>query len=49
MTFAEAQASCQQWGGDLASIHDLEENTYILENLPHATASYWIGLNKVDG
>jgi hypothetical protein len=44
MTFADAQANCEAWGGNLASIHDLEENAYILENAPHADADYWIGL-----
>lgn len=48
MNFIDAQANCQSWGGNLASVHDLEENNHILENLPMASAGYWMGLNTLD-
>jgi hypothetical protein len=48
MTFIEAQANCEAWGGNLASIHDVDENNYILENLPMDSAGYWMGLNTLE-
>ncbi|XP_023930741.1 macrophage mannose receptor 1-like [Lingula anatina] len=45
----DARKYCMQNGGDLASIHDSDENDFLLlETSKNSKQKYWIGLNELD-
>ncbi|XP_035526281.1 macrophage mannose receptor 1-like [Morone saxatilis] len=45
-TWLEAQKACRREGGDLVSIHNLEEQSFVVSQLGYAsTDELWIGLN----
>ncbi|XP_065651893.1 von Willebrand factor D and EGF domain-containing protein isoform X3 [Hydra vulgaris] len=49
--WSNALLSCQRYGGNLLSIEDQAENTFIKNQLKSRYRSYWIGLNdiKIEG
>uniref|UniRef100_A0AAQ5WYU4 Macrophage mannose receptor 1 n=1 Tax=Amphiprion ocellaris TaxID=80972 RepID=A0AAQ5WYU4_AMPOC len=48
LTWHQARKSCQQQGGDLLSIVELHEQSYISGLTNHLGTSLWIGLNSLD-
>ncbi|XP_071348975.1 macrophage mannose receptor 1-like isoform X1 [Trachinotus anak] len=51
-TWSEAQTECRNDGGDLVSIHNVEEQSFVISQLGYAsTDELWIGLNdrKTEG
>ncbi|XP_053327805.1 secretory phospholipase A2 receptor [Spea bombifrons] len=48
VTWFQARASCQEQGGDLLSITDVDEWKYISERLSNQTG-FWIGINDLNG
>uniref|UniRef100_A0A3Q0R9F3 Mannose receptor, C type 1b n=1 Tax=Amphilophus citrinellus TaxID=61819 RepID=A0A3Q0R9F3_AMPCI len=45
-TWSDAQKACRKEGGDLVSIHNVEEQSFIVSQLGYApTDELWIGLN----
>ena len=43
-TWSDAQKWCESNGGNLASVHDVTENQFVLSKLTQDSYSYWIGL-----
>uniref|UniRef100_UPI003AB09028 macrophage mannose receptor 1-like n=1 Tax=Centroberyx gerrardi TaxID=166262 RepID=UPI003AB09028 len=51
-TWTDAQTECRKEGGDLASIHNVEDQSFVISQLGYATTDeLWIGLNdrKTEG
>uniref|UniRef100_UPI003AAF93A9 macrophage mannose receptor 1-like n=1 Tax=Centroberyx gerrardi TaxID=166262 RepID=UPI003AAF93A9 len=51
-TWTDAQTECRKEGGDLASIHNVEDQSFVISQLGYATSDeLWIGLNdrKTEG
>ncbi|XP_013379605.1 macrophage mannose receptor 1-like [Lingula anatina] len=50
VSWQDARGQCLQSGGDLASIHDSDENDFVLYIASHKSfaSKYWIGLNELD-
>eukprot|EP00062_Callorhinchus_milii_P005644 gi/632945349/ref/XP_007888015.1/ PREDICTED: secretory phospholipase A2 receptor [Callorhinchus milii] len=48
LSWNEAHDSCQAQGGDLLSISDLTEQTYLSDRLQNTMILAWIGLNQLD-
>uniref|UniRef100_A0AAZ3NZT0 Mannose receptor, C type 1b n=1 Tax=Oncorhynchus tshawytscha TaxID=74940 RepID=A0AAZ3NZT0_ONCTS len=47
-TWTEAQTECRKDGGDLASIHNIEQHSFVMSQLGYAAADeLWIGMNDV--
>uniref|UniRef100_A0AAY5L4C1 Mannose receptor, C type 1b n=1 Tax=Esox lucius TaxID=8010 RepID=A0AAY5L4C1_ESOLU len=47
-TWTEGQTECRKDGGDLASIHNIEQQSFVMSQLGYvATEELWIGLNDV--
>nr|XP_023996993.1 LOW QUALITY PROTEIN: macrophage mannose receptor 1-like [Salvelinus alpinus] len=47
-TWTEAQTECRKDGGDLASIYNIEEHSFVMSQLGYAAADeLWIGMNDV--
>ncbi|CAB1318008.1 unnamed protein product, partial [Coregonus sp. 'balchen'] len=47
-TWTEAQMECRKDGGDLASIHNIEQHSFVMSQLGYAAADeLWIGMNDV--
>ncbi|XP_041751389.1 macrophage mannose receptor 1 [Coregonus clupeaformis] len=47
-TWTEAQMECRKDGGDLASIHNIEQLSFVMSQLGYAAADeLWIGMNDV--
>ncbi|KAM3850433.1 macrophage mannose receptor 1-like [Diretmus argenteus] len=45
-TWSEAQTECRKEGGDLASIHNVEDQSFVISQLGYGTNDeLWIGLN----
>ncbi|KAM9323120.1 macrophage mannose receptor 1-like [Pholidichthys leucotaenia] len=45
-SWSEAQSACRKEGGDLASIHNVEEQSFVVSQLGYASRDeLWIGLN----
>jgi len=47
VTWSAARGKCKELGGlnsDLASIHDIQENNFVVENMEGTTVNVWIGL-----
>lgn len=51
MTYDEARRTCDERGGDLTSIADVEEQEFISTNVIQEPDNYWIGLDdqEVEG
>ncbi|KAM3850436.1 macrophage mannose receptor 1-like [Diretmus argenteus] len=46
-TWSEAQTECRKEGGDLASIHNVEDQSFVISQLGYGTNDeLWIGLNE---
>uniref|UniRef100_A0AAZ3P0P1 Mannose receptor, C type 1b n=1 Tax=Oncorhynchus tshawytscha TaxID=74940 RepID=A0AAZ3P0P1_ONCTS len=47
-TWTEAQTECRRDGGDLASIHNIEQHSFVMSQLGYVAADeLWIGMNDV--
>uniref|UniRef100_A0A8C7JHA2 Macrophage mannose receptor 1-like n=1 Tax=Oncorhynchus kisutch TaxID=8019 RepID=A0A8C7JHA2_ONCKI len=47
-TWTEAQTECRKDGGDLASIHNIEQHSFVMSQLGYVAADeLWIGMNDV--
>lgn len=48
ISWAEARSNCNHYGGDLASIHSVEETNFIKSELEYNMMGHaWIGLNRL--
>jgi hypothetical protein len=47
LSFWEAEHTCENWGGNLASVHSMEENDAIFNRILESgmTAPFYMGLN----
>ena len=43
--WVDARSTCQEWGGDLASMRDDEEYKEIQKHLTQDDENYWLGAN----
>uniref|UniRef100_H2ZZU4 E-selectin n=1 Tax=Latimeria chalumnae TaxID=7897 RepID=H2ZZU4_LATCH len=48
MTWVEARNWCQTHFTDMVAIQNMEENTYLNENVPFNRRYYWIGIRKIN-
>ncbi|XP_065132571.1 macrophage mannose receptor 1b [Paramisgurnus dabryanus] len=49
LTWHQARKSCQQQGGELLSVSEPHEHTFVTGMIRNAQISLWTGLNKLDG
>ncbi|XP_034038309.1 macrophage mannose receptor 1-like [Thalassophryne amazonica] len=48
-TWSDAQKECRKEGGDLASIHNVEDQSFVISQLGYASNDeLWIGLNDIN-